>query len=455
MKALPSIIVIFSLTGLLYAAPVPDFVELCAQIKPAVVNIHTVKIRPTSNRHNSPSSPFGDNDPFREFFDRFFNEAPNGTPSRERSLGSGFIISDDGYILTTYQIIRNVGEINVRLANGHSYKGMVTGSNEKLDIAMIKISAPKEKLSVVKMGDSEKVQVGEWAIAIGNPFGLEHTVTFGFVSAKEQVIDVEPYSNLIQTDAAINPGNSGGPLFNARGEVVGINTALIRSSQGIGFAIPINAVLNILPELKGHGWLGVAVQIVTPELAQSFGLKEAQGVLVVEVVKGSPAEKCGIQDGDIILSFDGKDVNMLNNLQQLVTDQAVGKEVPIVVLRDSEKKTLIATLAQSPDNKEGDGDINASPTSLLGLQVEDITPDKARFYRLKEGETGALVIRAGGVAAEHGIRAGDLVQRINNTFIINAASFTQTVKKLKKGQIVRLLVRGGDNLRRYIAIRVE
>ena len=461
-KILLSFITALGLAGISYAAPIPDFVELSAQIKPAVVNIRTVKTRPAANRRAMPPSPFGDNDPFREFFDRFFNETPNGTPRKERSLGSGFVISDDGYILTNHHVIRNVDEINVRLANGHSYKGTLKGSDEKLDIALIKIDAPKEKLSVVKMGDSEKLQVGEWVIAIGNPFGLEQTVTVGIVSAKGRVIGAGPYDNFIQTDASINPGNSGGPLFNARGEVVGINTAIIRGGQGIGFATPINVAHNILPQLKKtgkvvRGWLGVAVQDVTPELAKSYGLEDAQGALVAEVIKGSPAEKCGIQPEDIILSFDGKEVNMLNDLPRMVADRAVGEKVSIEVLRDGkDKKTFTATLAQSPEDGENDGgnDGEASSASLLGLQVEDITPNNARFYRLKEGSRGALVVRSSGLAAEYGIRPGDLIQQVDKTPVTNAASFSRAVKRLKKGQVVRLLVKRGNNAL-YTAMMIE
>ena len=461
-KVLLSFIAAFSLIGISYAAPVPDFVELSAQIKPAVVNIRTVKTRPVANRRALPPSAFGNDDFFREFFDRFFSEAPNGAPRKERSLGSGFVISEDGYILTNNHVIKNVDEISVRLANGHSYKGTLKGSDEKLDIALIKIDAPKEKLAVVKMGDSEKLQVGEWVIAIGNPFGLEQTVTVGIVSAKGRVIGAGPYDNFIQTDASINPGNSGGPLFNAQGEVVGINTAIIRGGQGIGFATPINVARNILPQLKKtgkvvRGWLGVAVQVVTPELAKSYGLEEAQGALVAEVIKGSPAEKCGIQPEDIILSFDGKEVNMLNDLPRLVADRAVGEKVTIVVLRDGKnKKTFTATLVQSPEDGENDNDNDGEPSSasLLGLQVEDVTPNNARFYRLKEGSRGALVVRSSGLAAENGIRPGDLIQQIDKTPVTDAASFSRAVKKLKKGQVVRLLVKRGSTAL-YTAMMIE
>ncbi|MEJ2698685.1 MAG: Do family serine endopeptidase [Desulfuromonadales bacterium] len=302
------------------AATVPDFVALAKELKPAVVNVSTSKVvKPKRPRLPGPQSP--DNDFFDQFFNRFFQGQPT-VPRKERSLGSGFIISPDGYILTNEHVVDGADEIKVRLDDGRSFTAVVKGQDQKLDIALLKIDAGGD-LPVARLGDSDALQVGEWVMAIGNPFGLSETVTVGIVSAKGRVIGAGPYDNFIQTDASINPGNSGGPLFDSQGRVVGINSAIVSGGQGIGFAIPINAVKAILPQLKktGHvvrGWLGVTIQPMTPQLAESFGLKEAKGALVSEVVKDSPAERAGIRRGDIIVSLQGKEVENVSDLPRLV-----------------------------------------------------------------------------------------------------------------------------------------
>src|SRR6266540_2759278 len=266
---------------------IPDFVELAAKLKPAVVNISTAKtIAPQKKSHRMPN-PYG-TDPFQDFFDRFFEGVPQ-QPFKQRSLGSGFIISDDGYILTNNHVVSGADEIKVKLADGREFKGEVKGADEKLDLALIRIEG-KDHFPVATLGDSDKIQVGEWVMAIGNPFGLQQTVTAGIVSAKGRVIGSGPYDDFIQTDASINPGNSGGPLFNSGGEVIGINAAIVAGGQGIGFAIPINMAKSIVTQLREtgkvtRGWLGVAIQAVTPELAQSFGLSSEKGALVSEVAK--------------------------------------------------------------------------------------------------------------------------------------------------------------------------
>ena len=307
----------------------PDFVALAKKLKPAVVNVSTAKtIAPQKKFHRAPS-PFG-TDPFEEFFDRFFENAPQRS-YKQRSLGSGFIISDDGYILTNNHVVAGADEIKVKLGDKREFKAEVKGTDEKLDLALIKIEA-KDHFPVARLGDSDTIEVGEWVMAIGNPFGLEQTVTAGIVSAKGRVIGSGPYDDFIQTDASINPGNSGGPLFNAQGEVIGINTAIVAGGQGIGFAIPINMAKGIITQLKEKGkvtsgWLGVSIQAMTPELAQSFGLEAEKGALVNEVMKDSPADKAGIKSGDIILEFDGKAVHEMNELPRLVAETPVGKKV--------------------------------------------------------------------------------------------------------------------------------
>src|SRR4030066_441126 len=334
-------------TVLSLSADRPSFVAVAKEMNPAVVNISTEKmVKGGENvfRHYfGPGSPdprdfFGD-----DFFDRFFGEQPE-KEHKERSLGSGFIISQDGYILTNNHVVAGADKIKIRLSNEKEYNGKIIGKDEKTDVAVIKVET-KENLPFVSLGDSDFLEVGEWVMAIGNPFGLEHTVTVGVVSAKGRVIGAGPYDNFIQTDASINPGNSGGPLFNTKGEVVGINTMIFSPSGGnvgIGFAIPVNMAKELLPQLreKGkvtRGWLGVMIQHVTPELAESFGMSKEKGALIADVVKGSPAEVAGIKRGDIVLRYNGNDVDKMNDLSRLVAATLVGKEVELLILREGKE----------------------------------------------------------------------------------------------------------------------
>jgi serine protease Do len=332
-----------------------SFAELYNNVKPSVVNISTITTLKRYREFYRFRNPFGEKDTFRDFFgedffQRFFGSAPG---LKQRSLGSGFIINRDGYILTNYHVA-NADEINVKLINGKEFKAKVIGKDPKTDMALIKIEAWHD-LPVVKLGDSDKLKIGEWVIAIGNPFGLENTLTVGIVSAKGRVIGAGPYDNFIQTDASINPGNSGGPLINMNEEVIGINTAIVMGGQGIGFAIPINLAKEILPQLKKRGkvirgYLGVLIQNITSELAKSFGLKEEGGVLVAEVIKGSPAEVAGIKQDDIILEFEGEKINRLNELPKVVAKTTVGKKVKIKILRNYREISLFAVIRQMPLN---------------------------------------------------------------------------------------------------------
>jgi serine protease Do len=310
----------------------------------------------------------------------------------------------------------------------------------------------------VRLGDSAQLQVGEWVLAIGNPFGLEQTVTAGIVSAKGRVIGAGPYDDFIQTDASINPGNSGGPLFNTRGEVVGINTAIIAGGQGIGFATPINAVQGVLKQLKekGHvtrGWLGVAVQPMTADLAESFGLQEARGALVSEVIKGSPAEAAGLRRGDVILAFDGVEIDTFNDLPRLVAAAPVGSSAPLTVFRDGKTLQLQVTIGELED-----ADRQPAPApepASLGLGITDITPDAVRLYGLT-GERGALVtsVDPAGPAADSNLRPGDLIVEVNGQEIAKASAFRQIAARAKKGETLRLLVQRGESLF-YTTLRVR
>jgi serine protease Do len=397
-------------------------------------------------------------DPFEEFFERFFRGQPGtpGPPQRERSLGSGFIISADGFILTNDHVVQEAEEIMVRLGDGRSFIAAVRGRDPKLDLALLKIEA--QQLPAVRLGDSAQLQVGEWVLAIGNPFGLEQTVTAGIVSAKGRVIGAGPYDDFIQTDASINPGNSGGPLFNARGEVVGINTAIIAGGQGIGFATPISAVQGVLKQLKerGHvtrGWLGVAVQPLTADLAESFGLKEARGALVSEVIKDSPAQAAGLRRGDVILAFDGVAIEAVNDLPRLVAAAPVGSRAQVTVYRGGKTLQLPVTIAEMEDASRQPAP--ATEPASLGLVLTDITPDTARRYGLS-AERGVLItsVDPAGAAAVANLRPGDLIVEVNGQEIAKASAFRQMAARAKKGETLRLLVQRGEGLF-YTTLRIR
>src|ERR1044071_4054648 len=322
----------------------PDFASLAKRVGPSVVNVATTQIRKTAQ---GGPGPFDDDDPMSQFWQRCFGgRIPRG-PQRQNGLGSGFIIDRNGTILTNYHVVDGAQKISVTLSDGKSYDAKVIGKDQKTDIAVIKIDAGQD-LPTVTLGDSDRLEVGEWVMAIGNPFGLDHTVTSGIVSAKGRQIGAGPYDNFIQTDASINPGNSGGPLINLRGEVVGINTAIFSGSGGnigIGFAIPANLVKDLVPQLKEkgkivRGFVGVTIQKVTPELAESLGLKQAAGALVSDVTKGGPADHAGIKSGDVITEFDHKEIKTSADLPLQVARIAPGKTVPMKVLRNNKEVTL-------------------------------------------------------------------------------------------------------------------
>lgn len=430
------------------AETLPDFVELAGKLKPAVVNISTSKTVRSRRLFPGPMGPH--NDLFEEFLERFFQGAPNRS-RKERSLGSGFIISADGYILTNDHVVDGADEIKVRLADGRTFGGTVEGVDSKLDLALVKIDIGDEKLPVAALGESEKLRVGEWVMAIGNPFGLEQTVTVGIVSAKGRVIGAGLYDDFIQTDASINPGNSGGPLFNIRGQVVGINSAIVAGGQGIGFAIPIDAAKVVLPQLRetGHvvrGWLGVTVQTLTRELAASFGLKGARGALVAEVTAGSPAAKAGIERGDVILAVNGQQLETMNDLLKQVAALPVGRPATVTIFRDGKTREVTVEIGSlDDDHSQPEEDGNTEKT--LGFTLGDISPEAMRHYGL-EGDRGALVtaVETGGPAAEAGIRPGDLIIEADGQPVANGAELRALTAKARSGQVLRLLVQRRDRL---------
>ncbi|MDP2689460.1 MAG: DegQ family serine endoprotease [Deltaproteobacteria bacterium] len=435
-----------------------DFVGLAERLSPLVVNISTTQVM-----KERPMMPFPEfKGPFDEFFgddfNKFFNE-PHKEFKRQ-SLGSGFVINREGYILTNFHVIENATEIIVTLsADKKDYKAEVIGQDQKLDIALIKIAADGD-LPVAAIGDSDGLRIGEWVLAIGNPFGLGGSVTAGIVSQKGRVIGAGPYDNFIQTDASINPGNSGGPLFNMRGEVVGINTAIIAGGQGIGFATPINMVKEVLTQLKEEGkvtrgWIGVSIQELTPELARTFGLAEARGVLVSSVNPGDPADKAGLKAGDIIMSFNGKDIRDLSDLPRTVATTPPGKKVEIKVVRDGAEKSLFITVGTKLEEElqEQAPEKDVSPDKRLGLSVQPITPEIAKRLGVKDTE-GVIVssVTPDSPAGAAGLRRGDVIKEIDRKQVKNIRDYSKYITEAEKNDVVLLMiVRGSSAI--YVVVK--
>ena len=433
--------------------PIESIPTLAKEVSPAVVNISTTQV--VRFKRPRMRSPFGQQDPFEEFFHNFFGNVP--PEQKRRSLGSGFIVSDDGFILTNNHVVEKADEITVTLLDKEELRAEVVGTDPKTDIALIKIKAGK-KLPFVSLGDSEKLEIGEWVVAIGNPFGLGHTVTTGIVSAKGRVIGSGPYDDFIQTDASINPGNSGGPLFNMKGAVVGINTAIVQGGQGIGFATPIHLAKSILGQLKEkgkviRGWLGVYIQRLTPDMAETLSVPGKKGALVADVTKGGPAEKAGLKSGDVIVSFDGKGVSDEHDLPQIVASTKPGKNVEVIVIRDGKEGKIPVTITEmEPEGgqtKAGGPDLSKG----LGLTVQDITPEVARHLDI-ENRKGVLVssVESGSPAEDAGFREGDVIRAINRIPVQDSKEFEQRMKKGKEEKTVLFLVERGEG-RIFLAVK--
>ena len=437
---------------------VPTFAELAQKVSPAVVNISTVKRVKGGGRVNDFfMGPRGDRrNPMDEFFERFFGGEMPQREFKQKSLGSGFILDNEGYILTNNHVVEDADEIKVVLKDHKDYDAKVVGRDPKTDLALIKIKS-WAGFTTIKLGDSEELRVGDWVVAIGNPFGLESTVTAGIVSAKGRVIGAGPYDNFIQTDASINPGNSGGPLINMKGEVVGINTAIFAGGQGIGFAIPINTAKDLVAQLKEkgkvvRGWLGVNVQKVTPDLAKAFNLNEESGALVGDVISGSPAEKAGIKAGDIIIEFNGKAIKEMSELPRQVAAIPVGKTVDVKVLRNGEPVVVKAQIQELQDKT-----LEAGPGPAkegLGLSVKEFTPELARRYSLNY-EPGVIVlqVKEGGPADEAGIQPGDLIKEVNRKPVKDLKSYENLMAAQKKGAPLLLRIKRGDSTL-FVSIKI-
>ena len=416
------------------------FSEVAKKVTPCVVNISTISKKKIVQ-------PFFEMNPF---FDDFF-----GAPQtrRDKSLGSGFILSRDGYIVTNDHVVRDAESVQVKLSNDKVYDARVVGGDQKTDIAVIKINAAD--LPVAVLGDSEKLEVGQWAIAIGNPFGLERSMTVGVVSATGRSnMGIETYENFIQTDASINPGNSGGPLLNIHGEVIGINTAIVAAGQGIGFAIPIAMAKPIVTQImqKGsvsRGYMGVTIQPVTEDLARSFGLKQARGALVNDVLKGGPAEKAGLRQGDVIIAFNGTEVKDPSHLQRLVAEQGVGKAARVTLSRDGKTVELGMTLSSvdTAPRQQRDAGGTGEPSGradLLGLVVDDA----------EQGGVVVVDVRRDSAAADAGIRRGDLIVSVNRKKVSNSVEYQRSIQQAGRGGSLTLLVRRGD-ASIYFALRIK
>lgn len=423
------------------------FVNLVKVVTPAVVNISTVSKK-------RMVQPFFELSPF---FGEFFEEAPSRPRYRkESSLGSGFIINRDGYIITNDHVVRDAESIQVKLSNEKIYDAKVVGSDPKSDIAVIRINA-KEALPVAVLGDSDKLQVGQWAVAIGNPFGLDRTVTVGVVSATGRSnMGIETYENFIQTDASINPGNSGGPLLNVNGEVIGINTAIVAAGQGIGFAIPVNMAKRIVEQLISKGsvtraWLGVAIQPVTEEIASSFGLDKARGALISDVMAGSPAEKAGLRQGDILVTFDGKEVKDARQLQLAVGEAPIGKAVVAEIFRDGRLQKVTLQLASGDSAEARKPRPTKAAASWLGLDVDELPRSKAQA-----GIAGVIVagVEPESAAAESGIQRGDIIISVNQRKTGNLQEYAAAMKDAeKRGSVALLVRRGSDSI--YYALKLR
>jgi serine protease Do len=427
-----------------------NFSDLAEKARPGVVNIRTVKRIEGGGpvfRHFF-GNPFGHGNPFEDFF-RPYPKGGSEGDFKQQSLGSGFIIARDGYIVTNNHVIENADEIKVKLANGKVFDAEVVGRDPKTDLALIKIDG-SDDLRSLPMGDSNALRVGTWVLAIGSPFGLEQTVTAGIVSAKGRVIGAGLYDDFIQTDASINPGNSGGPLLNMRGEVVGINTAIMSrggGNDGVGFAIPVNLAKGIIEQLKNEGkvtraWLGVGIQDLTPELADYYRLKEQKGALVTQVYEGDPADKAGIKTGDIILEADGKKVSSGRDLSRSIANAPVGARIPITLLRDGQKKRVSVELAERVDS-DAPVKVAAKPSDGLGLQITELKPETARRAGLPENEKGVLVtqVQPGGKGALAGIQRGDVIKEINRKPVTTPKEVKKHIKEAKSGETLQMLIK--------------
>lgn len=459
--------------------------DLAEGLLDAVVNISTSQS--VKGEGASPQSPKGS--PFQEFFDDFFDGQEKGQGNRKvNSLGSGFVIDPAGYVVTNNHVIEGADDIEVIFPNGSKLKAKLVGTDTKTDLSVLKVE-PKAPLKAVKFGDSRKMRIGDWVMAIGNPFGLGGSVSIGIVSARGRNINAGPYDNFLQTDAAINKGNSGGPLFNMYGEVIGINTAIISPSGGsigIGFSVPTELAQNIVQQLiefgeTRRGWLGVRIQPVTDDVAESLGLKEARGALVSGVIKGGPVDNGTIKAGDVIITFDGKQVKEMRDLPLAVAESPVGKAVDVVILRDGKQQNIKVTLGRLEDGAEAaDADEDApalaekdqkkdgqsqtpqppqDTISAIGMTLSELTDERQKSFGIADSVEGVVItaIQAGSAAAEKGLKVGEVIVEVGQSFTSSPSDVINRINELKgEGRRnAHMMVAGPDGQLRFVAIPLE
>ena len=453
----------------------PDSVaDTADRVIDAVVNISTSQTVEAGKGMQMPQVPPGS--PFEEFFDEFFKRRGGDNNNRSRkvsSLGSGFVVDASGIVVTNNHVIAEADEIFVNFNDGSKLKAEVIGRDTKSDIAVLRVT-PEKPIKAVAFGDSDRMRVGDWVMAIGNPFGLGGTVTVGVVSARNRDINAGPYDNFLQTDAAINRGNSGGPLFNMEGEVIGINTAIISPSGGsigIGFAIPSKSVSGVISQLREfgetrRGWIGVKIQGVDDAIAESLSLGKSRGALVAGVTEGGPAAKAGIQSGDVIVKFDGRDIKEMRDLPKSVAETAVGKAVDLVVVRKGKEQTLRVTLGRLEDaekpqkaslSKETPPEAKPVAKSSLGLGLSGVTDDLKKRYKLKDGAKGVVVVTVerDSPAAERGIQPGDVILEVGQEAVTNPADVQKRLEALKKdGKKSTLLLVTRADEQRFVPVTI-
>jgi len=464
-----SAILAFATMGVMqlaHAAERPDsFADLAERLSPSVVNISTATIVEGRPGFDMPQFPPGS--PFEEFFEEF---SDRGQARRAQSLGSGFIIDEAGIVVTNNHVIENADEITISLADDTRFKAEIVGRDRKTDIAVLKFDPEDVQLSAVSFGDSDALRVGDWVVAIGNPFGLGGTVTAGIVSARGRDIGSGPYDDFIQTDASINRGNSGGPLFNLEGEVIGINTAIFSQtggSVGIGFAISANLATNVVSQLQEYGrtrrgWLGVFIQEITPDIAESLGLEDATGALVSAVTEGGPADNSGIEAGDVIRQFDGKKIDRMRDLPRIVAETPVEKTVPVEIVRNGETIIQDVTLGELEQAENGGLLSGGKPQDddmfsfgALGLTVQTLTAELAEEFGLGEDETGVVITEVieGSPAAERGLQAGDLIKRLGQSRVASALELKEGIDAAREaGRNGVLMLIESDGRTRFVQL---
>jgi len=465
MKTIRSLVLVLSVVFSVqsWAAELPDFTGLVKTLSPAVVNISTInEPDPNQGGEGSMRGPNGEEIPeiFRDFFRGF--QGPGGAPrANPQSLGSGFIISDDGYVLTNHHVVDGADKVMVRLNDRRELEAEVIGSDQRSDVALLKIDA--DNLPTLKMGSSEALEVGEWVLAIGSPFGFDHSVTAGIVSAKERSLAGDSYVPFIQTDVAINPGNSGGPLFNLDGEVIGINSQIYTRSggfMGLSFAIPIDVAMEVSDQLREQGyvkrgWLGVIIQEVTRDLAESFGLDKPAGALVAQVLPDSPALAAGIQEGDVIIGFNGREIGLSSELPSQVGRVAPGKSAAVDIYRDGKTITLDVEIGLLPSQEELAQTVNPQEpqkSTSLGLNVRDLTDDERERFEVSSGVLVEGI--SNGPAAQAGVNVGDIITTVDGKSISSVSQLRDLVGDLPNDRPVALrIVRSGSPI--YLALRIE